>query len=109
MGFQMSEFEFQKFLYDFFLSPLPPYLGHCPQIFPVFNYDASSYILDAPSYHYANHSKYFILDGALYLLGDTEKYEDVGVEDDATGPNDHKVHGAQQEYLRELTMIISFS
>ena len=107
MGFQKHQFESQIFLFLFLCTP--PYLGNCPQIFQVFNYDASSYIIDAPSYHYANHSKYFILDGALYLLGDTEKYEDVGVEDDATGPNDHKVHGAQQEYLRELAMIIRFS
>ena len=38
MGFQMSEFEFQSFLFVF-LSP--PNLGHCHQIFPFFNYDAS--------------------------------------------------------------------
>ena len=38
----MSEFEFQAFLFVF-LSP-PPYLGHCPQIFLFFDYDASPYL-----------------------------------------------------------------
>ena len=42
----------------------------------------------------------------LYLFGDAEQYEDVGVEDDPTGADDDKVHGAQQEYLRELAVVL---
>ena len=38
-----------------------------------------------------------------YLLGETEQYDDVGVEDDPTDANDHKVHGAQQEHLQVST------
>ena len=43
MGFQMSEFEFQTFL--FFFGPPPPLLGKNSQFFPFFNYDASPYII----------------------------------------------------------------
>ena len=43
MGFQMSEFEFQTFL--FFFWPPPPLLGKKAEIFPFFNYDASPYII----------------------------------------------------------------
>ena len=40
MGFQMSEFEFQTYL--FFVWPPPP-MGKKAEIFPFFNYDASPY------------------------------------------------------------------
>ena len=41
----------------------------------------------------------------LYLFGDAKQYEDVGVEDDPTGANDHEVHRAQHEYLRKVSVV----
>ena len=42
MGFLMSEFEFQKFLFYFWP---PPLFGTLSKIFPLSNYDASPYLL----------------------------------------------------------------
>ena len=39
MGFQMSEFEFQTFLFCFFIPP--PHIWDIVPHFPFFNYDAS--------------------------------------------------------------------